>query len=165
MMKRLIAACSLAALACAQPASAQDLDLTEREAAALARFAMPRAFESVQQKCRPTLPAAAYMVARGDTVRARLRAASEGSWEAARGAIVRLASREAPEMRNMLTQMPQDALQPFAEEMIAGMIVKEVKADSCGQINRVLELLDPLPAENLADLIAFAVIESQKDKG
>ena len=167
MMKPLIAALALAGALVAQPAAAQStkLDLNEREAAALARFAMPRAFESVQRKCRATLPSDAYMIARGDTVRARLRSASEGSWTGARAAIIRLAARENPDMRPLLERMPPEALQPFADEMIAGMIVSEVTTDKCGQIDRVLELLDPLPADNLADLIAFVVMEAQKGEG
>jgi len=35
------------------------------------------------------------------------------------------------------------------------MIAKEIKPDSCGKIERGLELLSPLPVDNVAGLMTF----------
>ena len=164
MKKTLAALVTLASLSCGSPALAQDMQLTEGEAAAVTRFAMPRAFQSVQQKCRTALSRSAYMYARGDSLLGRLQDASAGSWDAAHGAIVRMAASENPQMQGILSRMPREALQPFVDEMIAGMLVSRLQTENCAQIDRVLSLLDPLPPQNLADLIALVVVEAQKSK-
>jgi hypothetical protein len=39
--------------------------------------------------------------------------------------------------------------------LVGQMIAKEIKGDSCGKIERGLELVAPLPAENIGGLFAF----------
>lgn len=166
-MKIFASLTALAALICAQPAFAQaslaQQDFTEEEVSALARVAMPRAFQSLQQKCRPVLPGTSYIYAEGNTLQSRLQAASQGAWPQARSAILRLASRDNPQMGNILAAMPPESLQPFLDELVASIVTTRLETVRCDQIDRVLELLDPLPAENLASLIGIAVIEAQKD--
>lgn len=152
-----------AALCLAQPALAQE-EFSEQEVAALARAAMPSALLSLQDKCRPALPANAYIFASGSNLYSRLQAASRGAWPQARGAIVRMASRDNPQFGNILAALPPESLQPFVDEMVAGIVTTRMETARCDQIDRVLELLDPLPAENLAKLIGIAVLEAQKDE-
>lgn len=147
----------------AQPLSAQ-VDLSEREVVQIARFALPNAFQAVQQRCRQNLAADAYIYAEGGALHSRLVAASRGSWPEARDIALDMLTRENPEMAGIFNQMPSKTLRPFAEELIASALASEVEPRNCGQINRVLELLDPLPAENLTDLIGLIAVEAQKQE-
>ena len=161
-MKRLAITIAAAATLLCAPAHAQER-LSPEEASALARYAMPRVFTAIQQRCRAALPGDAYIFASGDRVQARLSSVSNGSWPAARAAIVRIASADNPQMSQILSRMPPEALEPFVDELVAGLVVSEVSSQRCPQVDRVLELLDPLPAENLAEIIALIVIEAQNE--
>jgi hypothetical protein len=61
------------------------------------------------------------------------------------------------DMGAMLAALPEDALRPFVDALVGQMIAGEIKPDSCGKIERGLELLSPLPAENVGGLVAFIV--------
>ena len=168
MKKSLIALAAAAALtasfAGSVPAAAQTMpEMSEEEATALARFAMPRAFQGVQQTCRNTLAGDAYMYSSGNRLMGKLQTASRGSWTTARRAIMAMVRTQSPDMLPLINSMPSDSLQPFAEEMIAGMVVSKLNAGECGRIDRVLELLDPLPPENLAALIGYVFVEARVD--
>ena len=149
----------LAAFAATPSAQAQDItDVSEEEFSALVRFALPAAFPRVQSVCSRVLPADSYMFANGDELQARFDEASVGSFAGARDVIVKLGASENPGLADMITQMPPEVLEPFMAEIIAGKLAQELKPDICEPANRVMELLDPLPAQNLADLVGYLVI-------
>lgn len=149
------------------PAAAQQVPLSEAEINAVALYAMPHAFRSVQARCTGQVPASAYMFAQGPTVAARLDRAARGSFPAARAAVTRLATRNDPQMATLLQALPAENVEPLVSELIAGKVRSEVKLEDCAQINQVLELLDPLPPENLATLVGiFALrMDASGDNG
>jgi hypothetical protein len=55
----------------------------------------------------------------------------------------------------MIAALPEESLRPFVDGLVGQMIAGEIKPDSCGKIERGLELLAPLPPENVAGLFAF----------
>lgn len=61
------------------------------------------------------------------------------------------------DMKAMLSAMPEDALRPFVDALVGQMIAEQIKGESCGKIERGLELLSPLPSDNVGGLIAFVV--------
>lgn len=162
MFKSFAAALAVTLFAAAQPATAQVMRFTEEEASALARFAMPRAFAGLQQRCRATLADDAYMFASSGRVQAKLENAARGSWPRARSVVLRIASDGNQQMGALLGQVPPESLQPFVDEYVSGLVSSKVPVEQCGQVDRVLELLDPLPAENLASLAGLFVVEAQR---
>ncbi len=164
MKKALFAALSLGAACLAHPSAAQDMDMSEEEVATLARIAMPAAFRGLQVKCDPVLGADAYMFASGDMLEARLTTASNSATPQVSGLIARMSAQGNPQMAEVLAGMPPEALVPFFNEMIAGMVTSRIEADDCATIDRVLFLLDPLPPENLAQLLAFFYAESRRSR-
>lgn len=166
-MKMLAFPLALAAMALAAPVSAQSTgngsDLSEAQMTALARFAMPTAFRGVQQRCVNILPSNAYIYARGDALTGRLQAASAGQFTQARQALMSFLPPEQAPMAEVLAQLPPESLEPLMREMIAAKIVSDVDSQRCSQINRALELLDPLPPENLAELLAFALVTARDE--
>ncbi|MEO5706967.1 MAG: hypothetical protein ABIT10_10365 [Alteraurantiacibacter sp.] len=151
-------------LACAfvQPLAAQNRpQLSEAEVNAVALYAMPHAFRALQTRCGAQLPGDAYIRTRGDDLGIRLDRASRGRFPAARAALTRLVTSENPQMAVLLEQLPAENVEPLAHELIAGKVQSEVDLADCSKINRVLELLDPLPPENLAALMGVLVLEAQ----
>ena len=157
-----IALAALALAAVSQPASAQDLpQMSEAEVNAVALYAMPHAFRALQARCATQLPGGAYIRTRGDVLGSRLDQASRGRFPAARAALTRMVTAQNPQMAALLGQLPAENIEPLARELIAGKVQSEVQLTDCARYDRVLELLDPLPPENLASLMGVLVIEAQ----
>lgn len=156
---------ALAAIALAvtaMPVSAQELpQLSEAEVNAVALYAMPHAFRALQARCATQLPGSAYIHTRGDALAGRLDQASRGRFPAARTALTRMVTAQNPQMAALLGQLPAENIEPLARELIAGKVQSEVQLTDCARYNRVLELLDPLPPENLASLMGVLVAEAQ----
>ena len=55
----------------------------------------------------------------------------------------------------MIAALPESSLRPFVDGLVGQMIAGEIKPDSCDKIERGMELLSPLPPENIAGLLAF----------
>lgn len=156
------AAAAVALASLSLPASAQDLpQMSEAEVNAVALYAMPHAFRALQARCATQLPGSAYIRARGDALGSRLDQASRGRFPAARAALTRMVTAENPQMAALLGQLPAENIEPLARELIAGKVQSEVQLADCAKYDRVLELLDPLPPENLASLMGVLVIEAQ----
>lgn len=151
------------ALAGAQIAAAQPAPpcLTEREVSSLVTYALPVVMDSAIRSCAPALSPQGYFATQGPSLVARYAARKPAAWPAAKAALFKLGGPSAGEndrkMRDMITSLPDDALQPFAEGMVAQMIAKEIKPGQCKAIERATMLLAPLPPENTADLVAFIV--------
>ena len=148
-------------MALAQPLAAQQVQLNESEVRAVALYAMPHAFRSLQTRCSGQLPRDAYIFAQGATLGARLDRAARGQFPAARAAVTRLAAGDNPQMATLLRSLPAENVEPLVRELIAGKVQSEVRPEECDRINQVLELLDPLPPENLAGLMGVFVLEAQ----
>lgn len=165
-MSKHLALTTLIACTLAQPLAAQTRpQLSEAEINAVALYAMPHAFRALQTRCDAQLPGDAYIRTRGDDLGTRLDRAARGRFPAARAALTRLVTSENPQMATLLQQLPAENVEPLARELIAGKVQSEVDLADCGKLNRVLELLDPLPPENLASLMVVLVIEAQARGG
>ncbi len=136
--------------------------MSEEEVAAFVQVALPGAFRSVQSKCRSSLEPNAYIFASGDQLHARFTVASQDAWPEAAQMIARSASNGNPAMGEVMAGMPPEVMQPFVDEIIAGMVTSKLEQEHCEPINRALALLDPLPPEYLAELIGMAYAETQK---
>lgn len=163
MTRRLLAilAAPFLMLAPVQSAQAQVPDLStvaEEDLAALVRFALPTVFRQVQTMCQPHLPRSSYIYAQSSTLTTRFETASRGSIGPATKALVTLSGKSDPAMTRLIQQLPPEVVGPFMSEMIAGRLAQDLKPDSCAPINRTMELLDPLPTDRFAELVAFLTI-------
>jgi len=62
-----------------------------------------------------------------------------------------------PAINGMLNALPEESLRPFVDGIAEQLIGDEIKPETCGEIERGLELLAPLPPENVAGLVSFVV--------
>lgn len=164
MTPRLIApALALVALATAQTAAAQQqacvraADLSDAVV-----YAMPLAYDAVRTSCANRLARDGFIATKGDAFVAGFRDRQNAAWPGAfRLLKVFMASDTdastdtGPDITAMISSLPEGSLRPFVDGLIGQMIAGEIKGDDCGKIERGVELISPLPTDNVGGLFAF----------
>lgn len=130
--------------------------VTNSEAEALALTLAPMAMREVVHFCAPRLPATAYFN-HSEALLAKLQTASARAAPGARGAIAKLLGGHANDLSIELVI-------PAVDAAIAPMLTKALKAADCPTYDHIASLLDPLPAENTAELIIMIAQLAQRDK-
>lgn len=163
MTKRTLAPIlALAALTTAQAASAQaQACVAPADLGDTVIYAMPIAFDAARTTCGTRLDSNGFMARKGETFIGQFRARQNTAWPGAFRLIKTfMASGEGDaasgkEMNDMIAALPEASLRPFVDGLVGQMIAEQIKPDSCGKIERGLELLSPLPTENVGGLFAF----------
>lgn len=155
-------ALALAALATSQTALAQgQACVAPADMSDAVVYAMPIAFDAARNACTNRLARDGFMATGGDAYIAPFRAGQDQAWAGAFRFIKVFMATESGEqsgsadMAAMIQTMPEDALRPFVDALVGQMIAEEIKGDTCGKIERGLELLSPLPTNNVGGLVAF----------
>ena len=139
----------------AMPAQAQqELDPAQIESAV--RFGLPALFEGYQARCAAQLAPGGYIARNADRLAAKFAEGADAHWLEAKSALLALGADDGMDPA-MIAGMPDEALKPFVVAFVQQMAATEIKPDQCQDIERGLELIDPLPADNVAGLVAFAV--------
>ncbi|TCJ39230.1 hypothetical protein [Parafrankia sp. BMG5.11] len=159
-MNKIAALAALAVLA--MPASAHAAKVASAKsqikpesAQAAVRYALPHLLSGVRATCASRLSANGYLATNGAALQQRFAQGADSAWPAARQALLEMGAKEKADMAGMFAQMPDSALKPFVDAMITTMVGTELKADDCPDIERGLQLLAPLPPENIAGLAGF----------
>lgn len=145
-----------ASLATAQ-APAPRLCLNGPEAEAVFLAVAPAALRAAGTVCAPALPRGALLVQPGGALLAKLRAASDEAWPGALVAARRIAGPSAAPL------LESEALRPLLATLLAPLIVADLKAADCPKVDRILTLLAPLPAKNMAALGVTILQYAQDD--
>lgn len=154
-------ALALAALASAQTAQAQQQAcVASDDLGDAVVYALPIAFDAAQNACANRLSKNGFMATQGEAFIAKFRAGQDKAWPGAFRLIKTFLAKEGGEgedaqINAMITSLPDDALRPFVDGLAGQMIADEIKGDSCTKIERGLELIAPLPTDNVGDLVAF----------
>ena len=164
MTPRLIAPMlALTALATAQTASAQQQACVEAaDLGDAVVYAMPIAYDAVRTACANRLARDGFIATRGDAFITDFRARQDSAWPGAFRLLKIFMANDAKdsaasdkEMLALISALPEDALRPFVDGLVGQMIVGEIKGDSCAKIERGVELISPLPTDNVGGLFAF----------
>ena len=162
MKSRLLPALAIAALAVSQTAAAQDKAgcLSEREISQLAVYAVPSVVEGVRGKCGRTLSSGGYLAKNGDSFVAKYAALQNESWPGAKSAITKFATakttnKEDADTFAMVASLPDDAVRPLVDAMIAQKIGEEIIVADCSKVERGIQLLSPLGARDSGALVGF----------
>lgn len=155
----LTALASATAAQAQQPACVAPADLSDAVV-----YAMPIAYDAARTACANRLSRDGFVAKRGDAWIGNFRAGQNKAWPGAFRFLKTFMEQQETgaadggmDMQAMLSSMPQEALRPFVDALVGQMIAGEIKGESCGKIERGLELLSPLPSENVGGLIAFIV--------
>jgi hypothetical protein len=131
--------------------------LTPQEASSLAAYALPAAISGTTKRCAPSLTPSSFLRRGGSELASRYSARKTQNWPAAKAAFFKIGGGSKDESSAILKTLPDPSLQQMLDAIIEGMVAQEIPVEKCGQIDRIVGLLAPLPAENTADLIAVVL--------
>lgn len=161
-MKRIFAGTvALAALASGQAAAAQAAAgcISEREVAQLAVYAVPSVIEGVRGKCAKTLSSSGFLATEGTAFAARYSALQGETWPGAKSAIAKFATAKSDaETSNTfatLAGLPDEAVRPLVDALIAQKIGETIKSSDCSKVERGIQLLSPLGPRDSGALVGF----------
>ncbi len=164
MTKRVLApALAFVALATATTAQAQQQTcVAAADLGDTVLYAMPIAYDAVSTACASQLGRDGFMAKGGDAFIEKFRARQNSAWPGAFRLLKTFMAKDAAgeaksgtDMTAMIAALPEESLRPFVDGLVGQMIAGEIKPDSCGKIERGMELLSPLPVENVAGLMTF----------
>ncbi|WP_421847044.1 hypothetical protein [Novosphingobium sp.] len=164
LMRNVIWGAALASLGMAEVAVAQEpACLTEHEVTSLVTYALPVVMDGAMKTCRPQLSPQGYFATQGSSLVQRYAALKGAAWPEARAAMLKLGGNDA-KLKDVVSNLSDEALQPFAEGLVSAVVTKGIKPDQCKAIERATRLLSPLPPENTAELVTFILVVADKPK-
>ena len=164
LVRKLVVGAAALSLGMAEIAAAQEpACLSEREVTSLVTYALPVVMDSAMKTCRPTLSPQGYFATQGSGLVQRYAARKGAAWPDAKAALFKLGGNDA-KMKDLVASLSDEALQPFAEGLVAAMVTKGIKPGQCKAIERATRLLAPLPPENTAELVTFILVLADKPK-
>jgi hypothetical protein len=127
--------------------------LSGEEAEGLVTYVLPAAVRAMSVHCAKTLPATAPLVQSGVVTAARYQVDADKAWPMASFAFDKVSGLPVAKM------MGEKALKPLIEKTISGGVVQNFQAKDCMTADRFINILQPLPARNMAMLIT-ALLET-----
>ncbi|VWX51599.1 hypothetical protein [Novosphingobium sp. 9U] len=156
-MRNLAILCAAALATLPGVAQAAAPCLTPAEASSLAAYALPAAISGTTKRCAPTLSPTAFLRRGGAELANRYGARKAQNWPMAKTAFFKIGGAGKDQSSELLRQLPDPSLQQMLDAIIEGMVAQEIPTEKCGDIDRIVGLLAPLPAQNTADLIAVVL--------
>jgi len=126
-------------------------------------LAIPDVLNNAAEQCRPMLSNNAFLGTRSAALAARIKH-DVGDGSAAIGAVLKgLKGVDLPK------SVKPEAVAPLFTAMVADQIGKEIgklDARSCAGLDRLLAAIEPMPTENITQLIAgLLILGGKKEKG
>lgn len=145
-------------------AAAEAPCLTTSEFASLAGYTLPSIIKGTSQRCASTLGPNAFLRTNGQELANRYATHKAANWPEAKAAFLKLSSNSSSNANEIFSDMQDESLRPIVDAMLEGMISQQIPLDRCATIDKIVNLLSPLPAENTAELVALAVELSSNSK-
>ncbi|WP_375270645.1 hypothetical protein [Sphingomonas sp.] len=130
----------------AAPAAAQSPCLNQAEAESIALVSMPAIIRDAGRVCA-ALPATSLLRRTSGPFLAKYDAEADRAWPAARQAIAKLSD---PSVELLLMS---DYARPMLTSLFAPQITGRLQARDCPTLDRLVTLLEPLPARNTAGIV------------
>jgi hypothetical protein len=133
--------------------------LTEAQVQDLTLFALPPLLDAMATKCGPFLPANGYLLNGGRALSKQVAAESAGRWAATSTALSTIAEDKFPK------ELSETTARGLVHDLAASKMLGKAGPDECARINRLGELLSPLPPRNLAGIFVSVAELVKDDKG
>ena len=164
--KILSAALAFTALGSAQAALAQQSCVQSEDLSDAVTYAMPMLYDATLEPCANEYAASEFMMTEADAYIAQFGALQDQAWPGTLRLIKVFMAADSAEkgegedpMLAAFEQMPPEALRPlvdiFVGQMITDDLAKDLKPSTCSDIAEVMELVAPLPPENVGGLAGF----------
>ena len=167
-MKTRFASAMLAvtALTSAQGAAAQQAACVEADDLSdTVIYAMPMLYDSVQGPCSSIFAESAFMTNDAGAFVEQFAVQQDAVWPGTLRLLkVFMTANAAKEgadtsMTDAIALMPDDALRPLVDvilvQLLNDRLVKDIKVSTCSDVAEAMELIAPLPPENIAGLASF----------
>jgi len=138
-------------------AAAQPPCLTPAEASSLAAYALPSAITGASKRCAASLGADAYLRRSGTELATRYGALRAQSWPQAKAAFFKMGAGSKDQASALLAGLPDPSLQQMLNAVVEGMVAQKIPTEKCQSIDKIVGLLAPLPAQNMAELLAVSL--------
>ena len=159
-----LALVSSAQLHAAQVQQAQSC-MTRPELRGLVAYFLPTVLQSAIDTCSQRLAPESYLVGRAPRLLGTLEAGRPEAWPMAKQAFVKMGGEGDKSSAELFASLPEAAVRPLIEAVIVQKIGSSIKPESCGDIDRVMAPLEPLPATNLVEVLTEAMaIAGRNDK-
>lgn len=161
----LLAAAAVASLFATQAqaqSQAASACLTEREVAQMAIYAVPSLVEGVRGKCGKTLSPSGFLASKGADFAARYAALQNETWPVAKAAILKFVGGKQAQAKGrdslaMFASLPDEAVRPLVDAMIAQEIGASLKPAQCTNVERGIQLASVMSPRDSGALIAFVM--------
>lgn len=155
---------AFAGLAQASAAQAQQACVPPADLGDTVIYALPIAYDAARTSCASQFAKDGFMMRGADKFIAGFRARQNAAWPGAMRTVQALIASESGaakpgdlDLTALAKSLPPETLRPLVDGMMGQMIAGEIKPDSCARIERVMELLSPLPVDNVAGLMGFVL--------
>lgn len=134
--------------------------LTSAEVQNLVAFALPSAVTIADGMCAKVLPAPASFTQTAQALQKQYQPASDAAWPAARATLLKVLASSTKDdgsrmvFAGLLTSNDPGPLRNMAVAMLSS---QPASAKACTIVGRVLPLLQPMPPENMADLLEVVI--------
>ncbi|WP_432200429.1 hypothetical protein ACRAQ7_12695 [Erythrobacter sp. W53] len=125
-------------------------------------YAMPMLLDGFEAKCSEQLSSDGFAAQKGAALKERFVTLQDDAWPGTFRVIGQFAERgRAPGGKKSnnfvesLETLPEDAVRPFVDALVTQEITKVIPHKECANIERGLELMEPLPPENWGGLAAL----------
>lgn len=159
------AALGFTALASAQGAAAQQACVEPDDLADALVYATPMLYDSVKSPCTAIFSQSQFMTNDADAFVEQFRAQRDASWDGTLSLLKIFIAADADQggepdpMAQAVAQLPSEALRPLADVILGGLIDERITSkidnNTCADIAEAMELVAPLPLENLTGLALF----------
>ncbi|PZQ62902.1 MAG: hypothetical protein DI544_01535 [Sphingomonas taxi] len=159
-MRALAALAATVALLAAPAAGAQARCLTASDAESIALVAMPEIIRDAGRVCA-ALPASSLLRRTSGAFLDKYDREADRAWPAARTAIAKLSD---PAVELLLLS---EYARPMLTSIFAPQITGRIQPGDCTTLDRLVTLLEPLPARNTAGIVVATLqyLKAEKDKG
>lgn len=162
---------ALAALASAQGAQAQQACVAPQDLSDTITYVMPIVYDTIRGKCAAQFRASTFMRNDGDAFVDQFRARQDEAWPGALRLLkVFMAQRSGSEDQTaaMIASLPEESLRPFVDGIVGVVITERLGADfkpeTCHDVAEAMELIAPLPVENISGLVTFLARQADLDE-
>jgi hypothetical protein len=118
--------------------------LERPQAEGLMTYALPAIISGIATQCSQSLPATSALVQSGPIIAGRYQVEADKAWPAARAAIDRMAGFKIASITG------EAGTKKLIKMSLSKGISEQVKPSDCPKIDRLLNILQPLPAQNMA---------------
>lgn len=138
--------------------------MTRGELRGMLTYFMPSVLDSTIAKCKDRLDADSYLIGQAPKLVDTLRAGQDAAWPDAKKAIAKIGG--GTNDTAMLDVLPEAAMRPMMEAMAQEKLGSSIKPENCGDINRIMGTLEPLPAANMIEFMTetLAVVARKDSK-